>query len=349
MLGLHGLRAAFAATVLCALSATQGFAWAQAVPTVDLKDTRDPPGFKRIDGSVIVGQMAKDFLSYDLVVGKADWIRTRDKPDPVRTVEGRLVRTLYLLPAGVSPLDAVRNYEQDLRAAGTQILFRCHSKDMNEAGDCGRGMIERKLLDSHVELKGQSSVAAGVYGSRFGELEYLAGRTPRAGSDFVVALAAWTSTSATIHKGYVGRTLMLLDVVETKPVVERMVLVNAAALQAAIKKSGRVSVYGILFDFNSAVIKPDSQQQLGEIALLLKRNPEWKLDVIGHTDSVGGADFNQKLSEQRARAVVDALAQKEKIAPARLRAQGRGLTQPVASNDTEEGRTQNRRVELIRQ
>jgi outer membrane protein OmpA-like peptidoglycan-associated protein len=86
---------------------------------------------------------------------------------------------------------------------------------------------------------------------------------------------------------------------------------------------------------------------LKEIANLLNEQPNLQLQIVGHTDDVGTAEFNRDLSERRANAVVQALVSRHQIASSRLLASGAGLTQPVASNKTEEGRAKNRRVELV--
>ncbi|HXG82828.1 MAG TPA: OmpA family protein [Pyrinomonadaceae bacterium] len=115
-----------------------------------------------------------------------------------------------------------------------------------------------------------------------------------------------------------------------------------------LKKDGRAAVYGINFDFNSDVIRPESKNVLEQITALLKENADWKMTVEGHTDNVGGETFNQTLSDKRAKAVKEYLT-KAGIAAERLQAVGKGLTTPVASNENEIGRAQNRRVELVKQ
>jgi outer membrane protein OmpA-like peptidoglycan-associated protein len=122
---------------------------------------------------------------------------------------------------------------------------------------------------------------------------------------------------------------------------------NQIEQQLAEKKP--VQIYGIYFDFASAIIRPESEAVLSEIADILQRNPDWTLNVDGHTDNIGGVAFNQQLSEQRAAAVKDALVTRYHIAPNRLLTRGYGLTHPVESNDTLAGRARNRRVELMRQ
>jgi outer membrane protein OmpA-like peptidoglycan-associated protein len=101
----------------------------------------------------------------------------------------------------------------------------------------------------------------------------------------------------------------------------------------------------VTFRTNSADISADFYQVLNSVAVVLDEYKNTTIDVIGHTDSVGADDYNQRLSEQRARSVAEYLAG-QKVLAARLLIAGRGKTQPIASNDTPEGRAQNRRVTL---
>ncbi len=101
----------------------------------------------------------------------------------------------------------------------------------------------------------------------------------------------------------------------------------------------------IEFDTDKAVIKPKYDKEIARVAEFLKTYPNAKGVIEGHTDNVGGAAYNQKLSERRAQAVVNYLVKKYGIDPARLEAKGYGLTKPIASNKTAEGRQKNRRVE----
>jgi outer membrane protein OmpA-like peptidoglycan-associated protein len=124
--------------------------------------------------------------------------------------------------------------------------------------------------------------------------------------------------------------------------------VTAAAMNSNLASTGQVTLYGIYFDFDKADIKPESKAQIDEIAKVLTANAELKLRVIGYTDNKGTADHNLKLSQRRADSIVAALVKNYGIAAARLSAIGAGSNAPVASNDTEEGRAKNRRVELLK-
>jgi outer membrane protein OmpA-like peptidoglycan-associated protein len=145
-----------------------------------------------------------------------------------------------------------------------------------------------------------------------------------------------------------GNGMYAIDVVE-KQAMNQDVVADAKSLANSIKESGKVAVYGIYFDTGQSVLKPESKPTLQEIAKLLNTDPGLKLYVVGHTDTKGTFDANIKLSMDRALAVVSSLVSQFSINAARLKAFGDGPVAPVATNDTEEGRALNRRVELVKQ
>ncbi len=118
-------------------------------------------------------------------------------------------------------------------------------------------------------------------------------------------------------------------------------------LKEALDKDGRVILYEILFDYDKATLKQESNQQLQHIVTLLIQNPDLNVEIQGHTDNEGEDEYNLTLSEQRANTVLQYL-QLFGIDPDRLLAKGYGESQPVDTNDTEEGRAKNRRVELVK-
>ena len=120
------------------------------------------------------------------------------------------------------------------------------------------------------------------------------------------------------------------------------------ALEESLAKNRSADVYSVYFAFNSDVIREESRPTLQEIAEVLRRHPDWKLRVSGHTDGVGGDAKNLDLSRRRAAAVKAALVDQYSIAAARLSTDGFGKSRPKDTNDTLEGRAHNRRVELTR-
>lgn len=107
-----------------------------------------------------------------------------------------------------------------------------------------------------------------------------------------------------------------------------------------------VNMSDVLFDTGKYSLRPLAREKLAKVAGIVSGHPGLRLDVEGHTDSVGGDEYNQQLSEQRGAAVRDYLT-KEGMPAGSVTAKGFGKTQPVASNDTADGRQQNRRVELV--
>ena len=139
-----------------------------------------------------------------------------------------------------------------------------------------------------------------------------------------------------------------IEIIE-KEAMKQEVAADAKFMAEGISSTGHVAIYGIYFDFNKSDVKPESEPALQEISKLLSSNPNLKVFIVGHTDNVGGVDYNMKLSQARADAVVKVLTTKYKANPQSLKAYGVGQLAPVAPNKTEDGRAQNRRVELVEQ
>lgn len=119
-------------------------------------------------------------------------------------------------------------------------------------------------------------------------------------------------------------------------------------LERALREERRAVVYDLFFDFNSERIRAESEPTLREIAEVLRRNPDWKLAVEGHTDAIASDQYNLDLSARRAASVKAALGSRFGIAGARLTTAGLGESSPRDRNETLEGRARNRRVELVR-
>jgi outer membrane protein OmpA-like peptidoglycan-associated protein len=139
------------------------------------------------------------------------------------------------------------------------------------------------------------------------------------------------------------------EVFVTETTLTQDVVANAAALSTGLSGAGHVVVNGILFDTGKADLKPESDAALQQVSKLLKGDPGIKVYVVGHTDNVGGLAANLDLSKRRAAAVEQVLTTKYGIPAAQLASFGAGPCAPVASNDSEDGRTLNRRVELVKQ
>ena len=122
--------------------------------------------------------------------------------------------------------------------------------------------------------------------------------------------------------------------------------VRASVMKEALDKEGHIALY-IHFDIDKAIIRPESQDTVNEIAKLLESNPGLKIRIEGHTDDTGDTAHNKTLSENRAAAVYGSLLARG-IAQNRLESRGFGAARPIVDNQTEEGRARNRRVEIVK-
>jgi OmpA-OmpF porin, OOP family len=122
--------------------------------------------------------------------------------------------------------------------------------------------------------------------------------------------------------------------------------IKASEMLDALNKDGHIALY-INFETGKSGIKPESQSIIDQIAEMLSANAELKVSIEGHTDNVGSAASNQTLSESRANAVLAAIVMKG-IEKTRLSAKGWGQTKPIADNSTDDGKAQNRRVEIVK-
>ena len=195
-------------------------------------------------------------------------------------------------------------------------------------------------LPSALQITRNYSNAAKVIG---GEAVY---EYEDGGSQYLTLKVAKNNTEAWAYVEAAPNGMYKIHVIE-KELMNQVVVADAASLASTINETGKAAVYGIYFDSGKSVIKSESESAIGEIVKLLKNDAGLNLYVVGHTDNVGTFDYNIKLSQARAAAVVDALAKKHGIAVGRLTPFGAGPVAPAASNKSEEGRAKNRRVELV--
>ena len=132
---------------------------------------------------------------------------------------------------------------------------------------------------------------------------------------------------------------------KTKKVKLGAEIVSSKGNKIILKEGAIVSMDNILFDFNKAILRAESYKQLDKAAKILKAYPNMAIELSAHTDNVGGYNYNIKLSEERAYSAREYLLSKG-IEGARIQPKGYGEVKPIATNNNEAGRQQNRRVEF---
>lgn len=257
-----------------------------------------------------------------------------------QVVEGALTRILYVAPPERSSLEVLRNYETALAEAGFEKLYECGP------AECGSMFVNLIYpLGTRLTTSGQTSEYA-LNSAK--DPRFLLGHMPGPKGDIYVSLFVGVGNFDQF-KQLVGRTLTLLEVIETTTMDTGKVTVDAAAMAKGIEATGKITLYGIFFDTDRTEVKPASEPTLQEIAKLLGERPALNVYIVGHTDGTGPLSHNLDLSQRRAEAVVAALVSNHAVATERLVAKGVGPLAPVASNTTEDGRAQNRRVEIVAQ
>jgi outer membrane protein OmpA-like peptidoglycan-associated protein len=232
-------------------------------------------------------------------------------------VEGRLT-TIEAEGQGASAYQVFKTYESLVTGLGGVKVFEGEGEQMK-----ARKLEFREMRHRHPVYSGDQM---GICMLRTPEKEI------------------WVEAYVKEHYGKKGN--YFLTVVEKKALEVKASLLPAEEMKKELDAKGHVALY-INFDFDKADIKPESRPIIDEIVKLLKNNPSLSLTVEGHTDNIGAPDYNRRLSDARAKSVVAALTAGG-IAAHRLKAVGYGQDKPIADNNTDNGRTQNRRVELVK-
>lgn len=275
----------------------------------------DHPLISPYEGSEIRRKDVKEFDEYNAFTGMDE-----SGKEPIGiALEGKVTRLFYTKPKERSILEVFRNYESAVKQSGAEILYTCNQEKL-ECVERYAGPTLQKFSNIHAI----SNLAGRYLLARIEEAEYTA----------YVAIA-------------VGQTFTDIHVVEVKKMDTGMVTLDAAALGEGLDARGYVIVEGIYFDTDKATLQPQSSAALAEIASLLKARSDLGVYVVGHTDMQGSLAHNQTLSENRAKAVVDELANNYGIDRARMSGHGVGPLAPQASNSSDAGRAQNRRVVLV--
>lgn len=308
----------------------------------DVEGSKDHSLISRYADSEIIGYETREYDALILPLGRTSADQRTGAPGfaKSRTVEGKFTRILYVAPEGRATLEVFRNYESALKKAGFASLFTCA---LNECGGQFQPLIYP--LERRLRNKGQISEYALEFPK---DQHYLSASLSRPEGDVYVSMYVAINDINNFRETY-KHPVVLLQIVETKTMEGEKVTVDAETMASDISKIGHVSIYGIYFETDKAEIKQESVPTLEEMAKLLRVNPGLKIYLVGHTDHTGNLAYNLDLSQRRADAVTKALITNYGVDRNRITAKGVGPLAPVASNRTEEGRSKNRRVELVEQ
>jgi OOP family OmpA-OmpF porin len=308
------------------------------VLAADLPGAKDPPDMKRYEGSELIGYRAPKFDEFLLPLGPPSSFSPPAYEKSVK-LDGLISRYTYLGPAGRSAAEVLRNYKMEFQRLGLETVYE---KAAGEHGWFGPtlspGEDEDKLGQILEYNEAEERVLVGKSKDAQPAYYYV----------FVTSYKDGVIPERLTRSVSVGRVLAHITVIAPEAMEQKMTFVKADEMSKSLAASGRIALYGVYFDTDKAELRADSQQTLQEIAKLLQAQPQLKLHIVGHTDNQGSADHNLDLSRRRAASVVSALTGKFSVASTRLDSFGAGWYSPVASNDADEGRAKNRRVELVK-
>lgn len=249
--------------------------------------------------------------------------------EKVKTINGIMRRRASIAPVATSSLEILRNYEQIIEKKGGQIIYSTRS---------ARDLVYKDKNFWYYYSKNRLNHTRNYEYMRFprGINEYLVAKLPYGAKDVYIILGVASPD---------GRAIYELITVEIDDI--KLDKVSMDSLIKGINIMGKVPVYEILFDFASYRLQEESDEALKIIADFLNENQNKKFLIVGHTDNVGNFYNNIELSLKRAESVVERLTKKYSVNKEQLKAYGVGSTSPVSSNNSEDGRTRNRRVEVV--
>lgn len=278
-----------------------------AFPYVSLID-----GYVKMDRSNMGGNSSIDYVK-DVAYDRYEFFDGAK----LIPIEGRLI-TIHAMGKGASAFQVFKTYESLITGLGGVNVWQGKGTVMQD----NKIKFDDPRHRAHYNMLGTEQM--GIYAVKTADRE------------------VWLEA----YSAYEDKENYWLTIVERKALPMKASVLPAEQLKKELDDNGHVALY-INFDTDKSTIKPESQPALEQVVKLLQSSPELKLTVEGHTDNAGKADYNQQLSESRAKAVVTALTS-QGIAGSRLTAAGFGQSKPIAPNETEEGKSKNRRVELVR-
>ncbi len=253
------------------------------------------------------------------------------------TVEGGLVSNLYRKPMDKSEFEVFRSYEAELKASGFTFISNSTDKRKNHYVINQLYRKENNYLTGRkYNISTKKQMSHGVGGVQFSSDYYLAAKKQINDKTYYVVIAVSNKDN-----------MYMVEVLEVDEMETGTVKISEELLKKKIGAEGKYLIYSIYFDTGKAEILPTSNETLEIISNYLKNASGNRFYIVGHTDDTGNLANNMDLSERRANEVVRALQVRYGVSQNQLEAKGVGPLAPIDSNETEKGRTLNRRVELV--
>jgi outer membrane protein OmpA-like peptidoglycan-associated protein len=295
--------------------------------TMDVEGGKDYPLVSRFEGSIIEYYKVAKWDSYPIPVSLTDNQFHWKEPLPL---EGKVIRIQYSAAPDNNPAYVLKNFESAFNKAGFKVIMvKNGNVDLGEAWY----FTQYYYWDKDLIKFGWA-----IEPRRGGNHAYIAAKTNNGTNDIYIAIYI---------SAYDNITLITQDIIEVEAAATGMV--TATSLKDGITSNGHIALDGVFFDTGVSTIKAESTEALKNIAEYLKGTSDSKFVIVGHTDIDGTFEANMKLSEERAKAVMNELVTKFGVKPEQLKSFGLASLAPATSNATEKGKEKNRRVEIVKQ
>lgn len=315
----------------------------------DVKGAKNHPLLEKYNNSCIVAYAESKFDAVSFPISK---ITSQDGAQKEITAEGKVVNIIYGIEntQRATALEVQKNYEQALKNGNFDIIYSAFGRK-NISGSYKIQSVYPTFGD--VDVIGEYEYLKPKSYFRFSlshnaknidkDDAYFVAKGKRDGK--VYTLALFIHYNRTSWEGLTDNIFVQAQIVEQDAMETGQV--SAASIDEQVKNEGKEVFHNILFDFGSDNLTQESYAVIEVLAGYLNANSNTKYLIVGHTDNVGSISANQTLSEQRAKAVLNALVQKYGVSSSQISAYGVGQLSPLSKNDTEAGRALNRRVELV--
>ncbi len=296
--------------IVCAISATSAVGQNLSFPS----------------NATVTREITRAVDSYAMPIGP--W---SDGVLPDETAEGQFTQQAWTITAtGLTTLQLIRPLRDQLRNDGFDIVYECRDQD------CG-GFDFRFQTDVLPPPEMQVNL---------GDFRYLAARKAD-GTELVSILVSRSARAGFVQVTRVGPTTTTVASADAEPLRSEATPLPTSDFGEALTQTGRAVLFGLEFETGSSQLGARSFDTLQALADFLAAQPDLQVALVGHTDSSGSLDGNIALSKRRARSVLERLVSDYGVSRSQLDAHGMGYLAPVASNLTQDGRTANRRVEVI--
>ena len=300
----------------------------------DIAGSQDHKLITRFPKSKIISYYQNEYNELKFAIKPA---KAEEPPKEWLTVSGKHTSIIYEAPADKTTIQIMKNYRDAILAKGGELLFECSN------GKCAG-------TDAWYNAKFFNGVYISNRGGGVSHYEHF--DAYHASQKYLVAKIVTTNKVYYLEVGMTPKydeqsVKICIEIVEEEILASGLISVNADVIKEKMDAEGKIALYGIFFDTGKATLQSVSATELGHLITYLQQNQIVNIYIVGHTDDTGSQAMNQQLSEKRAAAVKNYLLEKG-ITDNRIIAQGVGPYAPVATNETEEGRKLNRRVEIVK-